>query len=74
MPVPPEHRHGDQLLGFAAEEELEQRQDAPHQEHDGQVAAHLWLDCSVRSRAGVLRTPATHQDPVQFEADGYLTI
>ena len=38
--VPAEHRDVDQLLGLVAEEELEQREDPPHQEHDGEVLPH----------------------------------
>ena len=38
--VPSEYRDVDQLLGLAAEEELEQCEDSPHQEHDGEVLPH----------------------------------
>merc|ERR1719420_190734 len=38
--VPSEYRDVDQLLGLAAEEELEQCEDPPHQEHDGEVLPH----------------------------------
>ena len=38
--VPSEYRDVDQLLGLVAEEELEQCEDPPHQEHDGEVLPH----------------------------------